>query len=108
MGKQSKRPGRAARDVHARIKTQADVLRSAPRFGVRDAQDAPELEALMFSARRKIEAAMPTTFEHEGRTYYLRTRLAIQFEIFDAPGAGQALMSGASFSSDEFGHAPGH
>ena len=107
MGKQSKRPGRAARDVHARIKAQADELNGAPRFGVRDAAEVPEVAALMMSARRRIEGAMPSTFEHEGRTYYLRTRLAIQFEIFDAPGAGEPLMRGAVLPG-EFGHVPGH
>jgi hypothetical protein len=108
MSKQSKRPGRAARDVHARIREQADAVRRATRFGVRDADETPELAALMTSARRAIEAAMPATFEHEGRTFYLCTRLALQLDIFDTPGTDEPLMRGAVFSAAEFGHAPGH
>ena len=64
--------------------------------------------ALAHAAQRKIEAAMPSTFEHEGRTYYLRTRLTIQFEIFDAPGVREPLMRGAMLLPDQFGHVPGH
>ena len=108
MGKQSKRPGRAARDVHARIKVQADALNGAPRVGVRDAAEVPAVAALMMSARRAIEGAMPSTFEHEGRTYYLRTRMVLSFEIFDAPGSAAALARGATISMETFGHAPGH
>lgn len=108
MGKQSKRPGRAARDVHAAIKLQAAAARRAPSFGIRDAEETPELAALMRSARGRIEQGMPSTFEHEGRTYYLRTCLAMQFEIFDTPGTGAPLMRGAVFSGEGFGHAPGH
>ena len=51
---------------------------------------------------------MPSTFEHEGATYYLRTRLALQLEIFDVPGAAEPLMRGAVFSLQGFGHEPGH
>lgn len=108
MGKQSKRPGRAARDVHAAIKLQAAAARSATSFGIRDAEETPELAALMRSARGRIEAGLPSAFEHEGRTYYLRTSLVMQFDVFDAPGAGEPLMSGAVFSTESFGHAPGH
>lgn len=108
MGKQSKRPGRAARDVHAAIAAQAAALRNAPRLGIRDADETPELAALMHSARSRIEAGLPSTFEHEGRTYYLRTSLVMQFDVFGAPGAGEPLMSGAVFSTESFGHAPGH
>ncbi len=108
MGKQGKRAGRDARNAHERIKAQAKAAREAPRPGMRDAEETPALAALMSSARRRIEAAMPSTFEHEGATYYLRTRLALQLEIFDVPGAAEPLMRGAVFSLQGFGHEPGH
>lgn len=112
MGKTSKRPGRAARDVHATIKAQAQAARSAPRFAARDADETPELAALLTSARARIElalhAAMPASFDHEGRTYFLRTGAALMIKVFEAPGASEPLVHGAVFSSAEFGHAPGH
>lgn len=108
MSKKSKRPGRATRDVHAAIREQATTLRNAPTLGIRDAEATPELAALMQSARCRIEAGLPSAFDHEGRTYYLRTSLVMQFDIFDTPGRSEPLMSGAVFSTESFGHAPGH
>ena len=108
MGKQSKRAGRTARNTHERIKAEAEAARAAPLPGMRDADESPELAALMASARRRVESAMPSTFEHEGRTYYLRTRLVMQLNIFDTAGAAAPLMRGAVFSLEAFGHAPGH
>lgn len=108
MSKKSRRPGRAARDAHDRIKAMADALLRSPTFGVRDADETPELAALMNSARRRIEQSLPSSFEHEGRTYYLRTRLALRFDVYDEPGRTTPLLSGMSVSLESFGHAPAH
>jgi hypothetical protein len=108
MGKASKRPGRVARDVHDRIRAEAEALSRAPRFGVREPDGLPGVAGLLTAAREAVEAAMPSAFDYEGRRYFLRARLAIQVDVFDTPGAGSPLVSGATFSDEGFGHVPGH
>jgi hypothetical protein len=108
MGKPSKRPGRAARDVHALIREEAAQLRQAPAFGIRDAAELPAVAELLAAVRRAIESGVPSAVEHHGRRYYVRASLAMQVDVFDAPGAGLPLVSGAAFSTEGFGHAPGH
>ena len=108
MGKRSKRPGRAARDLHAAIREAAAQLNGAKTFSMRDADELPEVAELLAEARKAIEAAIPTGFEFHGRRYYLRSRLALQLDVFDAPGAAVPLVRGMSWSTEDFGHAPGH
>lgn len=108
MGKRSKRPGRAARDVHAAIREQAERLRSAPAPGIRDADDVPEVAGLLGAARQAVESGIPRSIVYFGRPYYLRVRLALQVDVFDSPAAALPLVQGATFSSEGFGHAPGH
>lgn len=108
MAKRSKRPGRAARDVHAMIRTQAEALKRAARPGTRDADEMPEIAALLGAARVAVEGAIPAAVIFEGRRYYLRARLALQLDVFDSPGDADPLVRGATFSSEEFGHVPGH
>lgn len=108
MGKQSKRPGRAARNIHERIKATADGLKAAPGFGVRDADELPELAALLDAGKAAIAAAVPRSFVFEGRTYWLRCCLAVQIDIFSEPGDGAPMVQGFSMSSEGHGHAPGH
>ncbi|MBL8328718.1 MAG: hypothetical protein JNJ71_07675 [Rubrivivax sp.] len=108
MGKPSRRPGRAARNVHAQIREEANQLRQAPRSGVRDAEELPAVAGLMVCARRAVESAVPSTIEYEGRRYFIRVHLAVQIDIFDTPGASDPLVCGVVFSSDGFGHVPGH
>lgn len=108
MGKRSKRPGRAAPDLHASIRATAERLSSAPAFGVRDADEVPEVAELLTAARKAIEGAIPKDFEFHGRRYYLRARLALQLDVFDVPGAASPLVRGACLSTEDFGHVPGH
>jgi len=108
MGKQSKRPGRAARDVHAIIREDAATLKATPRPGMRDADSMPEVAALLAASRRAVEGSIPSAVVFEGRRYFLRVRLALQLDVFDSPGAAEPLVRGATFSFDDFGHAPGH
>ncbi len=108
MGKRSKRPGRAARDVHSIIREQAEQLRHVPRPGMREAAELPEVAALLDAARRAVEGAIPSALVYEGRRYFLRVRLALQLDVFDSPGAADPLICGATVSSEDFGHAPGH
>lgn len=108
VAKLSKRPGRAARDVHAVIRAQAEALKRAARPGMRDADEMPEIAALLGAARAAVEGASPAAVIFEGRRYYLRVRMALQLDVFDSPGDADPLVRGASFSCEEFGHVPGH
>lgn len=108
MGKRSRRAGRAARDVHAAILAAAEALKAAPTFGVRDAEEVPELAELLHAARAAVQRSVPSAFEFEGRRYWLRVRLATQLDVFDSPACAAPLVCGAYLSTEDFGHAPGH
>ncbi len=108
MGKRSKRPGRAARDVHAVIREQAAHLKATPGLLISDADDYPECAALLHAARKQVEATIPAAVTFEGRRYWLRVRLALQLEVFDTPGAAEPLLAGATATREGFGHVPGH
>lgn len=108
MGKASKRPGRASRDIHATVREHAERLKAAPQFGTRDADELPEVAALLVASREAVERSVPAAVVFEGRRYYLRVRLAMQLDVFDSPGAGEPLIRGAAMSSEGFGHEPGH
>jgi hypothetical protein len=108
MSKPSRRPGRAAREVHEQIRAEATEMRGKRYFAVRDAAAYPAIDGLMRSARSHIAGAMPSTFVHGGRTYFLRLRFAVGIEIFDSPGTAVSLVDGFMASSDEVGHVPGH
>lgn len=108
MSKQSKRPGRAARDIHAAILAQAAQLKASPNFGLSDADRYPEISALLRCCRRQVETSVPSTVSFEGRRYFLRARLALQLDVFDSPSAAEPLISGVTSSGEDFGHVPGH
>jgi hypothetical protein len=108
MSKPSKRPGRAARDIHERIQAQAASLRHNGPPGMRSADELPELGALLEAARVAVGKAAPRSIVFEGRTYWLRVCLAAQIEVFSEPGAARPLAHALSLNSDEFGHSPGH
>lgn len=108
MGKRSKRPGRASRDIHAAILADAATLNASERFGIRSAADFPELAELLEACRAAVAASVPRYVTFKGRTYWLRVRLAVQLDVFAKPGDAHPLVRGASLSTQEFGHAPGH
>lgn len=108
MSKTSKRPGRAARDVHAAIQRQAAALKAAPVRGASDAELFPEVAALMEAARLEVSSAVPRSVVFAGRPYWLRLRLVFGLEIFDSPTATEPLIRGASYSAETHGHRPGH
>lgn len=108
MSKKSKRPGRAARDIHATIRADAERLKAAERVGVRDGEAFPELNALLYAYRNAISAAVPRSIIFEGRTYYGRARLVVHLDVFAGPGEAEPLASALNFSTESYGHAPGH
>lgn len=108
MGKRSKRPGRESRDVHADIREAAEKLKSSTRAGLRDAAEFPEIDALLRACREAVAVGVPRHVQFKGRTYWLQVRLTAIFAVFAAPGDAEPLLIGASFSTDEHGHKPGH
>jgi hypothetical protein len=108
MGKRSRRAGRQARDIHAAIRQHAAALRATPRPGFRDADELPEVAALLTACRAAVEAAIPSALVFEGRRYYMAARLLVAFDVFDSPGDAEPLIRGASASFETVGHRPGH
>jgi hypothetical protein len=108
MGKQSKRPGRATRDVHAAIRADAATLKSAATFGVRDADESPELAGLLTAIRKAVAAGVPRFVFFKSRNYWLRVQLTGRLDVFAQPGDAVPLVSGLSLSTEDHGHAPGH
>lgn len=96
-------------DIHSQISKEATKLRNAARNGIQEASLTPALSALLDSARSAIEQSIPTSFEHEGRTYWLRAALLhARLMVFDAPATCSPMAFAVSGSSKEFGHDPGH
>lgn len=109
MGKQSKRPGRAARDVHAVIREQAAEARSLGEGGRSEAERWPALAGLMQTSRLELQRRTPSQVVHEGHRYYLQFRfVCVELAVFDAAGAAVPMMVGALADMGVFGHAPGH
>ena len=108
MGTQSKRPGRAAREVHEAIRADADALKQSGRIRMRDASEFPELSALLYACRDAVTAGIPRFVHFKGRNYWLRVRLSTELDVFAEPGDAAPLVRGMNYSNDEHGHAPGH
>ena len=106
MGKPSKRPGRAARDVHALIAEQAAAIRHAPP-GLTDASEFPEIDALLHAGREAVAAGVPRFVFFKGRNYWLRVRLAVQLDVFANRSDATPLLCGLSFSTEDAGYQPG-
>lgn len=113
MGKAAQRKkeaqAAAAGDVHARIADEARAARAAKVPGGRAADETPALKALFASANAALESSVPATFEHEGRTYYLRVCIGMaRLMVFDAPATTERMAEAVQFSFEEFGHQPSH
>lgn len=108
MGKRSRRPAREARDVHAAILAAGEALKSGGRVGIRSGDEFPEVSELLHAIRDAIAASVPRSVVFEGRRYWPRVCLAVQIDVFAAPGDAEPLLMGVSFSTDEHGHQPAH
>lgn len=96
-------------DIHARIAAEAAQLRGVARLRFQDAGATPALSAMLDSARTALEQSTPKSFEHEGRTYWLRVAVPVaRMIIFDAPTTFAPMAFALSGSEQEFGHEPGH
>lgn len=96
-------------DIHARIASEAAQLRNAAFTGFQGADATPALSAMLDSARTALEQSIPNTFEHEGRTYWLRVAVPVaRMIVFDTPTTCEPMAFALSGSDQEFGHEPGH
>jgi hypothetical protein len=113
MGKaaQRKRANTAAPagDVHSRIAAEAKAVQATRTPGFQDAEKTPALQALLDSATDAMTARIPATFEHEGRTYYLRISIGMaRVMVFETATAPQPMALALIGRHEEFGHLPYH
>lgn len=113
MGKAAQRKkaskGAPADDVHKRIADEAKALKTAEQLDFQDAEKTPALKELLDSATDAITARIPSTFEHKGKTYYLRVSVGVaRVMVFETATAAQPMVMGLTGSYEEFGHLPFH
>lgn len=113
MGKASQRKKAAkaetSADVHTRIAEEAASVRNKGRLAFQSAERTPALSALLDSAAAALTKAVPPTFEHEGRTYYLRASFGmVRVMVFETATAPEPMTLALTGSTDEFGHLPYH
>jgi hypothetical protein len=93
--------------LHARIEREAQAARSVTRDGFRDSGEFPALGDLLESAREAMEAAIPATFTHAGKTYRLRVSVGLaRLMVFANATEPEPLAVGLAGSCEEFGHTP--
>lgn len=98
-----------AGDIHARIVKEAKSLITNEPINERDAEKTPALNAMISSALKALTDQIPSTFEHEGRTYYVRFSIAMaHVMVFETATAAWPMLFGLSSSDEEFGHLPFH
>lgn len=96
-------------DVHARIAEEARALKAAENMGFQDTAKTPALQELLESATHAINAAIPSTFEHMGRTYYLRVSIGVaRVMVFETGAAPEPMTYALTGSYEEYGHLPFH
>lgn len=113
MGKASNRkkaaqPG-AGPDVHQQIAAEAAAVRAKDQLAFQPAHKTPALKALLDSASEALGGAVPATFVHEGRTYYLRVSIGLaRLMVFETATAAEPMAFALSGSHEEYGHIPYH
>lgn len=106
--KKTARPG-AGPDVHQQIAAEAAAVRAKDRLAFQPAELTPALSGLLESASAALANKVPATFEHEGRTYYLRVGFAVvRVMVFETATAPEPMAFAMTGSLDEFGHLPYH
>lgn len=112
MGKAAQRKkaskGAPAGDVHKRIADEARAVKENPAC-LRDADETPALKDLIDTATAAFTARVPSTFEHQGKTYYMRVSIGLaRVKVFETAAAAEPMTTGIAGSYEEFGHKPFH
>jgi hypothetical protein len=113
MGKASTRKKAArlgaAASVHDRIAAEAEAVRNKDRLAFQPAELTPALSSLLDSVAAALSKAVPATFEHEGRPYYLRVSFdLVRVMVFETATAPEPMAFAITGSEEEFGHLPYH
>jgi|GEM_PF-6885232 len=115
MGKSSTRKSKAKAAqtgcVHKRIQAEAKQAKKNRPFTPYDPEETPALSALLTDAFKAVIEALPTKFEMEGRTYWVRCSIGLaRVDVFDSPATAQPLTRGIVGNQDAvvFGHTPAH
>lgn len=96
-------------DIHDRIQAEAKQAKISHAFMPYDADQTPALAALLTDAFKAVIEALPTKFEMEGRTYWVRCSIGLaRVDVFDNPTTSQPLTRGIVGNQDAFGHNPVH
>lgn len=96
-------------DEHARIAAEASALRAKGSMEFQAAEKSPGLSALIDSANDALSKAVPATFVHLGRTYYLRVSIGLaRLMVFETATAPKPLTIAIVGSFDEVGRQPNH
>ena len=111
MGKAAQRKRAKATptgNIHERIATEARAAQ-ANKPGLREGDETPALDALLASAFNALAARIPSSYEHAGRTYYLKVSIGMaRVFVFDKAAADQPIVRGLVGNFAEFGHKPFH
>lgn len=96
---------RTTDDVHRRIVEEAaQVEKGQCLLG-----ETPAIDLVMAAAAEAIQRGMPSNFEYEGRTYWLRFSVFMgMLDVFDSAAARLPLTAGLTGSLEVFGHKPGY
>ena len=100
---------RPRQDTHDLIVQECRVLQSekAPKNG--DLSAFPNATALIESAISALEASVPQTFEHEGRTYWLNVLPCwLDIVVFDDPASAKPLLQMLTEGLRRCGYRPAH
>ena len=98
----------SAQDVHERIRLEAEALRRCEGFNYNEIDERPALRALLQAATDRIEGAISSSFEHEGRVYFMCVRLAwVELGIHTTPDEAAPLVHVFTEGGGWCGHQPG-
>jgi hypothetical protein len=92
--KRSKRPAPGFAGAQARIRAEAAMTTSAPKFRAAPASETPALAGVLTAARSAIEEGLPKFLDHAGERYRLAFSGAVRVEVFLVAGPAQSLFTG--------------
>lgn len=93
-------------DIHARIRQEAEALRSGPPEAPHLAPELRpdhEMAKLLCAAMDVIASQFPDSFSFEGRTYWLRADSMLILDVFDSPSSKFPMLTTVA-KGEKLGH----